>query len=207
VALVARTGGGVYAAYCVGYPTCDHVGLWKVGTSKVTKVPSSKYAALIALSPGPSGRLWLSWSDNIPQVKAVRTGRNGAGFTPVRKVDMPAGTDAVYDLSVEGSTGRGDIVIQVGNGFWHTQVVSGLTLKAKPGAWKHGKKKQKVTFTVLDAGDRVAGAKVKVGARKCTTKASGKCTIAFPKSTKAGRLTAKASRSGYGGAVLKLRVK
>lgn len=206
VALVARNGGGVHAAYCLGYPNCDNVALWNVGTGKVAKVPASRYAAHIALSPGPSGRLWLSWSNNIPQVKAVRTGRDGTGFTPARTVGMPAGTAAVYDLSLEGSTGRGDIVIQVGDGFWHTQVISGLSLKAKPGVWKHGTKR-KVTFTVSDAGDAIGGAKVKVGARKCTTKASGKCAIVFPKSTKAGKLTARASKSGYGGALIKLRVK
>jgi hypothetical protein len=206
VALAARSGGGVFAAYCVGYPNCDHVALWNVGTGKVSKVPASRYVAYIALSPGPSGRLWLSWSDNIPAVKAVRTGRNGSGFTPVRTVGMPAGKASVYDLSLEGSTGRGDIVIQVGDGFWHTQVVSGLTLKAKPGAIKHGKR-QKVTFTVTDAGDKVGGAKVKVGARKCTTKAGGRCTIVFPRSTKAGKLSVRASHSGYAGALIRLRVK
>jgi hypothetical protein len=206
VALVARDGGGVFAAYCVGYPDCDHVALWNVGTGKVSQVPASRYAAYIALSPGPSGRLWLSWSDNIPTVKAARTGRSGSGFTPVRTVGMPTGKTAVYNLSLEGSTGRGDIVIQVGDGFWHTQVISGLTLKAKPGAIKHGRK-QKVRFTVTDAGDKVGGAKVKVGARKCTTTAGGTCTIVFPKSTKTGRLSVRASRPGYAGALIRLRVR
>jgi hypothetical protein len=206
VALAARVGGGVYAAYCVGYPNCDHIGLWKVGASKASSVPSSRYAETIGLSAGPSGRLWVAWADNIPRVRAARTGRNGTGFTPVRTAGMPAGTDSVFDLAIEGTTGRGDIVVQVGNGFWHTQVISGLTLKAKPGAIKHGKR-QKVTFTVTDAGDRVGGAKVKVGARKCTTKASGKCTIGFARSTKAGKLSVRASHPGYAGALIKLRVK
>ena len=206
VALAARTGGGVYAAYCVGYPDCDNVGLWKVGTSRVTKIPGSKYAGYIALSAGPTGRLWAAWSDNIPRVRTVRTGKSGSGLGPVHTAGMPRGTDSVYDLSLEGSTGRGDIVIQVGNGFWHTQVFSGLTLKASPVSWKHGKKRT-VTFAVLDAGDRVAGAQVRVGSRHCTTKASGKCAITFPKKTKAGRLVARASHAGYGGAVLRLRVR
>ena len=206
VALVARDGGGVFAAYCVGYPDCDHVALWNVGTGKVSQVPASRYAAYIALSPGPSGRLWLSWSDNIPTVKAVRTGRSGSGFTPVRTAGMPSGKASVYDLSLEGSTGRGDIVIQVGDGFWHTQVISGLTMKAKPRTWQHGRK-QRVTFTVSDAGDALGGAKVRAGGRKCTTQASGRCTIVFPRSTKAGRLSARASHPGYGGALIRLRVR
>lgn len=206
VALAARTGGGVYAAYCVGYPNCDHIGLWKVGTSKVTAVPHSQYVDHVAISPGPSGRLWIAWSDNIPKIQAVRTGKSGSGMGPGRVLGMPRGTDSVYSVAVNGTTGRGDVVIQVGNGFWHTQSIAGLTVKGKPGAWKHGNK-QKVTFTVTDAGDAVAGAKVTAGSRKCTTKASGKCTIKLPKSTKKGKLVVHASRAGYAPGKVILRVR
>ena len=31
--IVARAGGGVYVAYCSGYPTCTRVLVWKVGTA------------------------------------------------------------------------------------------------------------------------------------------------------------------------------
>lgn len=206
VALVARDGGGVFAAYCVGYPDCDHIGLWTVGTTSVATVPVSRYAASIAVSAGPSGRMWVTWADNIPRVRAVRTGRDGSGFTPVRTAGMPPGAAAVHDIAIDGTTGRGDIVIQVGDGFWHTQVVSGLTMKAKPRAWKHGRR-QKVTFTVSDAGDALGGAKVRAGARKCTTNTNGRCTIAFPRSMKAGRLSARASHPGYGGALIRLRLR
>lgn len=205
VALVARTGGGVYAAYCVGYPTCDHIGLWKVGTDTVMTVPGSRYAANIAMSPGPSGRIWVAWSDNIPRVRAVRTGVSGGGFGPVRTLGTPAGKDSVYNVSIDGTTGRGDVVVNVGDGFWHTQVAPGLTLKASPKKWKHGKK-QKVTFTVTDAGDAVAGAKVEVGSKTCTTAAAGTCAITFPSSTKKGTLVAKATQNGYGAGSVRLKV-
>ena len=205
VALVARTGGGVYAAYCVGYPTCGHIGLWKVGSSQVTTVPSSRYAADIALSPGPSGRIWVAWSDNIPRVRAVRTGVSGSGFGPVRTLGTPPHQDSVYNVSTDGTTGRGDVVINVGNGFWHTQVAPGLTLKASPTTWQHGTKK-KVTFTVTDAGDHVGGAKVKVGSRTCTTAAAGTCAITFPAGTPKGTLVGKATHSGYGAGSVRLKV-
>ena len=205
VALVARAGGGVFAAYCVGYPTCDHIGLWKVGTDTVRKVPSTKYVDDIGLSPGPSGRIWVAWSDNIPRIRAVRTNANQTGFGPVRTLGMPASVDGVYDVAIDGSNGRGDVVINSGAGFWHTQVAPGLTLKAAPGKWKHGKK-QKVTFTVTDAGDALGGAKVKVGSATCTTAATGRCAITFPKKTKAGSLVAKATLSGYGAGSVRLKV-
>ncbi len=205
VALVARSGGGVYAAYCVGYPTCDHIGLWKVGTDTVRSVPSTIYVDRIAVSPGPSGRIWVAWSDNIPRIRAVRTNANQTGFGPVRTLGTPANVDGVYDVAIDGSSGRGDVVINSGAGFWHTQVAPGLTLKAAPGKWKHGKK-QKVTFKVTDAGDAVTGAKVKVGSATCTTAATGACAITFPKKTKAGSLVAKATLSGYGAGSVRLKV-
>ena len=31
--IVARAGGGVYVAYCSGYPTCTRVLVWKVGST------------------------------------------------------------------------------------------------------------------------------------------------------------------------------
>ena len=55
-------------------------------------------------------------------------------------------------MAINGTTGRGDVVINVGDAFWHTQVAPGLTLKAKPSKWRHGKKK--VTFTVTTPATR-----------------------------------------------------
>jgi len=205
IALTARTGGGVFAAYCVGYPNCDHIGLWKVGTDTVREVPSTKYVADIALSPGPSGRLWVAWSDNIPRIRAVRTNVAGTGFGVVKTLGMPASQDGVYDVAIDGTNGRGDVVINTGNGFWHTQVAPGLSLKASPAKFKHGKK-QKVTFTVTDAGDAIAGATVKVGSASCMTAAAGTCTVTLPKTTKKGTLVAKATLSGYGAGSVRLKV-
>jgi hypothetical protein len=205
LSMVARTGGGVYLAYCVGYPTCDHIGLWKVGSDKVLAVPSTKYVSSIGLSPGPSGRIWVAWSDNIPRVRAVRTNVAGTGFGVVKTLGMPASQDGVYDVSIDGTDGRGDVVINTGNGFWHTQVAPGLSLKASPAKFKHGKK-QKVTFTVTDAGDAITGATVKVGNASCTTATAGTCAITLPKTTKKGSLVAKATLSGYGAGSVRLKV-
>lgn len=206
VALAARSGGGVDAAYCSGYPTCNHITVWQVGTATTATVPSSRYADNIALSPGPGGRLWVAWSDNLPRVKAVRTGVGNLTMGAVRSVGRPTGTSSIYTVAIEGSSARGDVVANIGNGIWHTQVLAGLTLRAKPKAWTHGTAKQ-VQLTVTDAGAAVAGAKVAVGSKHCTTKATGRCTLSFAASYPKGRHTAKATKSGYapGTAVLKVR--
>jgi hypothetical protein len=206
VALTSRPGGGVFAAYCTSYPYCGKIGLWRVGSDHLTKVPGSQYADNVAISSGPAGRIWLAWSDNIPRVRVVRTSTSGLRIGPARSVDRPASSDSVYSVAIDGTTGRGDVVINAGNGFWHTQVQAGLSLAASPTSWKHGKA-QKVTFTVTDAGDPVAGAAVKAGGHRCTAAANGKCSITFSKKTKKGKIQARASALDYaaGGRVLTVK--
>jgi len=205
VALAARVGGGVFAAYCVGYPTCTAVRVWKVGTTKTTDAPHSKFATTIGLSPGRSGRLWLAWSDNIPKVHALRTNTTGLVMGAVQNAGIPRG-GAAYSLTIDGTIGRGDIVLNDGNGMWHTQVVAGLTLQASPASWRHHTR-QKVTFTVTDAHDPVKGAKVAVGSSHCTTGNRGTCPITFAPSYGQGKHTARATKSGYAPATAGLKVR
>ncbi len=53
--------GGVYAAYCTNTYSCSKLLLWRYGAPKTMTVPSSSGATVMALSGGPSGRLWLAW--------------------------------------------------------------------------------------------------------------------------------------------------
>jgi hypothetical protein len=205
VALAARVGGGVYAAYCVGFPTCSSIRVWKVGTNQTATVPGSKLASLISLSPGPAGRLWVAWADNAPKIRAVRTDRTGLRFGAVQNAGLPSG-GATHSLAINGTGGRGDIVLNDGNGMWHTQVLAGLTVKASPASWRHHTR-QKVTFTVSDAHDPVKGAKVAVGSSHCTTGNHGTCTITFAPSYSQGKHTARASKSGYAPATAGLKVR
>ncbi len=204
-ALAARVGGGVYLAYCVGYPSCTSVRVWKVGSSTWATVPHTKFATTVALSAGPTGRLWVAWSDNGPKVHAVRTGVNGLAMGAVRTPGIPRGQTAIYNVAIEGSRGRGDIVVNVGDAFWHTQVLAGLTLHASPSKWRHGSR-QRVVFTVTDAHSAVGGATVKVGTRHCSTGTHGTCAITFPGSFSTGRHAASAGKSGYAKATTTLRV-
>lgn len=206
VALAARAGGGVYAAYCSGYPTCGSVRLWKVGASAAAAVPGSAGARSLGLSAAPGGRLWVAWADSSATVRAVRTDATATRFGAVRSAGRPAGATTVYSLAVEGSgPGRGDVVVNTGTGLWHTQVLPGLSLKAAPATWRGGVKK-KVRFTASDAGAPLAGVVVKVAGKKCTTAASGSCRITFPKKLKPGRRTATGMKAGYGAGSVVLKV-
>jgi hypothetical protein len=110
----------------------------------------------------------------------------------------------VYGVNIEGSSGTADIVFNDATRIWHTQVIAGLTLKASPGKW-YGDKAVEVKFKVTDAGQAIAGAKVKILGEKCTTADNGVCKIDLPKLAK-GKYKAKATSAGYAPGKTKVKV-
>lgn len=203
-AFVARPGGGLYAAYCIGYPTCDKIGLWQPGADKPVVVPGSKGAHDVALSTGPGGRLWIAWT-TYDRVKLVHTSTAGLTFGPVRTLKPPKAADSLYGISIAGSDGSADVLINNGSALYHQLVLPRLTLKASPKTWPR-QTKQKVTFTVTDAGSPVGGAKVTAAGKSCTSAVgTGRCSIKFPPMGKK-RFTATARADGYAAGKVRLRV-
>jgi hypothetical protein len=201
VAMAAPAGGGVYVAYCVGYPTCTSAKVWKIGSTGTVTIPGTKDERLVDLSVGPVGRIWAAYvSGRDGHVYAARSNKAVTKFGSLGDLGKPKGTSGIYKIDIEGSLGRGDVLIndQTTTGvfnIWHTQVLPGLTLSASPTKWSGGSAKT-VTFSVRDAGQAVSGASVKVGTKSCTTGSAGSCSIKFPK-MKPQKLTATASKSGY----------
>ena len=205
VALAARPGGGVYMAYCVATNSepCAHIDLWKVHTSKVEVVPGSRNVggARVTLSAGPQGRMWVVWYDTTKQrIHAVRSNIGVTSFGPVRTIKPPAHTSGFEVVRAEGSSARLDIVIldQLGTtglplDIFHTQVLPGLSVSAKPTKFSH-KKPGKVTFTVKDAGQAVAGAGVACLKKKASTNSAGKVTLKFRKRSPKGKHVCTASK-------------
>jgi hypothetical protein len=152
VAMAARTKGGVYVAYCVGYPTCSHLQLWEVGTSNTVEVPNSKGADAVALAAAPRGRMWVAWIDDDDRVRATRSNGGVTRFGPVRNAGHPSGEDVLYRIAAEGSTGRLDVVVNSGDAFWHTQILPGLSMTARPREFD-GSDATTVKFKVTDAGE------------------------------------------------------
>ncbi|HTY72626.1 MAG TPA: hypothetical protein VMI11_09415 [Actinomycetes bacterium] len=211
IGLAARTGGGVYLAYCV--PTkalaCAHIDLWKVGSSTAKVVPGSSGHDVrhVSLSAGPKGRLVVAWFDNTKDViDVVRTNTSATGFGVVRTVKNPIKQSdfANFDgLFSESSSGRIDLVAAVQQGsngapvnLYHTQVLEGLTIKASPTKVSHAKSTA-VTFTVTDAGQAVSGATVTFLGHKAHTNSHGVAKITVAKGHAKGTVTATASKSLY----------
>jgi hypothetical protein len=189
VQIAARVGGpGVFVAYCGEYPTCERARLWEIGSGKPMAVGRGADVESVGVSAGPRGRLWVFWQDGAV-IKAARSNPAATKTGAIVKVKPPKGTDSLWRVGGEGSLGPLDLFAHVSTGSslatWHTQVKPGLTLRCSGG--------KVVGCTVSDAGDPVAGAKVKIGGKTLTSNAKGKVSVNLPP----GTFVAKATKGGY----------
>ncbi len=204
MAAVSRKGGGVYLAYCSNTGTCNKALLWKVGAKKALAIPSSKQAVGLAMSAGPGGRLWLAWyNEAANRVLVVRTNRADTRFGPVKSYPVPCFADGNTHVALSGgSFGRVDVGLeclsskQTKPTAFVTQSLTGLSISASPGKITNTHA-TKVTFTVTDAGDRVAGAKVQVAGKTLHTGNTGTVTVTFAKHARTGSYKATASAGDY----------
>jgi hypothetical protein len=208
VAFAARVGGGEFLAYCSPSKTipCAHVNLWRVGSAHPMVVPGSAtgHAGLVALAAAPGGHLWVSWFDSgTSRLHVVRTNAAATRFGTAHQLKPPPSTLIFEGLQADGSSGRLDLVVNVllnakNNPiwFWHTQVLAGLALTARPASFSH-KKAKTVTFTVTDVGDPVAGATVSCSGKQATTDKHGHAKLKFAAGTSAGTRICTTTLSGY----------
>ena len=193
-ALAARVGGGFFAAALAGYPSQTKVLVWQVGspTSAVVAQTSQSFSiGAVALAAAPDGRIWVGWSASTsggPTVYFRRSNRSATAWGAVVAVRAPS--DFFLNLDLDAQPDRLDVLgrFQSSNNIvnvFHTQVLPGLTLVAKGG--------NVATFRVLDAGDPVAGAAVKVGGKTLKTNSKGVASLDLP----AGKYKATASKGGF----------
>jgi len=191
--VTARSGAaGVYAAYCGGYPECHTVLLWRVGSAKARTVGEGRDVENVNVAPGPDGRLWVMWEDNDANALLARRSDPSVGcMGAIVAVDQPPRSSYVWALNGEGSLGPLDVFAnaaptRVGSAAtWHTRILPGLALVATGG--------KTLTFTVTDACQPVAGARIAVGGRKLATNAKGVATVTLP----AGSYSAVATKLGF----------
>lgn len=196
--LVARSAGGLYVAYCKGYPTCRSVRLWKVGSAKPLTVATGGTIEDVNASPGPDGRIWVMWQNSSStRVYAKRSNRAATRFGPLTVIKPPAGTTTIWKVGGEGSPGTLDLLVSISTSgslaTWHTQVRPRLSLSCKGG--------KSVSCIVTDAGDPVPGAKVKIGGKTLISNSHGKVAANVPP----GLLTVVAAKGGYKGASARVR--
>jgi hypothetical protein len=218
--LVARAGGGVYAAGTAGYPTLTRVLVWRLDASGVTRKlvagqRTSKADLGVydpALAAAPDGRIWVAWVERLPggtRIVARRSNKQATSFGAAVTAAPPGGllTGAV-NLSAQSD--RLDVVLlqQTKAGtlkMAHTQLLPGLTLLAGRVA-RRGRDSALVSVKAVDAGDPVSGVRIRIGSRAGTTNAKGSAQILVRLTARKHRVTASAVRAGYVGARVKVAV-
>ena len=213
--IVARPGGGIYVAYATGYPAINQVRLWPVDAGTTALIArTAKFGNTTAtLAAAPDGRLWVAWKDDIggkPHVFVRRSNKAASAFGAAVDAGQPAGASSAYRLDASATATALDVLglfaigTAPGAETFRTRVLPGLTLTASPRRLPRART-TRVVFTVLDAGDPVPGAKVKVGGVTVTTNAKGRATAFLKGGLRA--LRAAATSNGYVGAALRLTVR
>ncbi|MGA8682672.1 MAG: hypothetical protein WB592_19505 [Acidimicrobiales bacterium] len=208
-----NTHSGVFLAYCsnASSSTCSLL-LWRVGSAKALKIPRSAGAYHVAISAGPDGRLWIAWyNQSTDTISTVRTNRSDTAFGPVEVYRTPFCFEHGLVGVSGGSWGRLDVALQcvnqsLRNEEYVTQSLTALAVSPDR-ATIHNTVSHNVTFTVTDAGDRVAGAKVRVAGMSATTGPSGTATFSFPKGMATGDYLVVAKALNYFSAHGTLHVK
>lgn len=204
IALVGRAGGGVYAAYSMGYPSVKAIRIWQVGTTNTLDVPAPQSSA-ISLAADPSGRLWLTYIQG-DKVKVVHTNKAATKLGSIGSWGIPHGQADLWKTASSATDGALDVVVTASDAnekvnVFHTQALRTLSVSASPATARRG---SSVTFTVTDAGDPVKSATVKFMGHSGTTNASGKVTLS---ASSRGKSSATAKKSGYNSGATSVRVR
>ena len=193
VSVVGRVGQpGVYVGYSAGTNSfLAKPAIFRFGATKGTILSPTEGARQTTLAHTASGRLWAFWH-RAGKIYARRSNEAATKWGAVQSIKPPSGTTTIWGLAGDALPEPLDIVARIGKdediGGWHQRMLPKLTLRTKVSGGK-------VTVTVLDAGDPVPGATVKVaGGGTKKTSAAGKATF------KPGKGRHKASASApYGG--------
>jgi hypothetical protein len=195
MAITGRLGdSGVYVAYCIGYPSCTAVNLWRYGSGRPITIAHTPNAHHVNISQAPDGRLWIMWA-NDTTLFFTRSNRAATRLGEVQTVVSPKGTQTVFKLDGDGKLGPLDVMTHVQNypsaeiATWYTRVLPPLTFTAQ-------EEGQKIVFLVTDVDDPVSGATVNVQGKTLTTDSIGRAILDLPAGTHAAS-AATASKEGY----------
>ncbi len=207
LASVDRPGVGPVAAYTVN----SKVVLWDVLANATHAVRGMTGPTNLALAALPDAHMWVAAAGPIgydPRASRVAA----SGWNVDRSPTLLDDLDDSFGLEVgSGGTLRAELLL-TGNDSGdpsriHAQSVKAqMILRASPRRWRVGSE-QRVVFKVTDVDGAVARARVRADGRRCTTNRSGRCTITFTASPRPREIRARATKTGYANAVVRLNVR
>ena len=170
----------------------------------------SSFKQQIALAAAPvlnrsllTGGMWVGWRDSESDALVLRRVRHGGVWGAPVTVTPPPGR-SVAQLQLNAQDDRVDVVAFMTDddnavSLYTTQVFPGLTLRGA--ATRQAIRTR--GFQVLDAQDGLRGATVKVAGRTLTTGSQGYAKVDL----RPGAYTVTASKNGYVGASLRVRLR
>jgi hypothetical protein len=211
--LVAHPRGDFYVAYPTGYPRSNRVRIWRVGAASarpVGRVNGSSRPA-VAVAAADDGRIWVAWTEGFgdPDVLVRRSNLSATRFGATVNIGHPPDALQAYrlDASTSGRTldvlGNFNIETSSDTATSYRRALAGLTLRTRPRTLRRNEATE-VRVTVLDAGDPVKGATVRVAGAAGTTDAEGTLTLRV-KATRS--VTASATQAGYASASKRVEVR
>jgi hypothetical protein len=138
VEVAARSKGGLYVGYGVGYPQARRVALWRIGAKKPMLVASGGDAnGNVVAVAGSGGRVWLVWHDSgSRRLDVARTATSGKRLAAQCTVAMPSRVTDAFDLA--GTADRTGLLVAMTAGNGHkTEVYSRRIEPCKPKKHKH----------------------------------------------------------------------
>jgi hypothetical protein len=195
------------------YPTPNRIRVWRVGTSNapvIGRIGGSGSPA-VAIAPTSDGRLWILWTKGFgdPDVYARRTNVGARKFGAVVNAGHPRDAMQAYKVDASAVGGVLDVLGNFNIGTTSTAVTShrrikpGLTVRARPRAVRSGVATD-VRFSVLDAGDPVRNARVRVDGKSARTNSEGRVTLSV---SSRRPVTARVTHAGYTPASRRIRVR
>jgi hypothetical protein len=178
-------GAGIFAAYTTDG---NHVRLIRYGGGSVAvgEVPGLT-ASTLGVATGPSGRIWVMWGSDSG-IAVTRSNKANTRFEPIQHLAHQAAT--LYRVAGDGRLGPLDLLANEipasgtsTPGLDYARVLPELTVKIGVQSIKNGKGDviaHKLTVTVTDAGDAVAGATVAAASAKKKTSSNGTATLTIP---------------------------
>jgi hypothetical protein len=165
----------------------------------------------VTVAATADGRIWVVWTKGFgdPDVLARRSNKSATRFGATVNAGHAKNALQAYDVDASAAGGALDVLANFNIGTSsdaatsYRRVLPGLTLKARPGTLRDGEATE-VRFTVLDAGDAVSGARVKVGGRAGITDRNGRVALTV---TSSRPVTADATHTGYTAATKRLGVR
>ena len=163
--------------------------------------PGSASAFSVSIAAAPGGRLWIAWyNSQNNRVFVTRTNKHDTRFGAAKSYATPCVENGLLGLSGGPST-RLDVALEcvdkkLDGAVYVTQAL--VSLHVSLSAHKvTNTSKHKITVTVTDVGDPIAGATVHFDGHNATTNSAGKASFTLAKNTAPGKYKASASKAGY----------